>query len=334
MLANEALEIALAPDSSKGAKLEALGALGSEKLSSGLIALAISRVREKAEIHEDLAAEIEALGKFALDCSGTGGSGLVRFNTSTALSILLAACGFKVAKFGAKASSGSSGSFDFLASLGLAETLLPVSQIADALSVCGVAFIYAGMIYPSLKELAPLRKELGKPTVFNFIGPLLNPVSPSVRIMGVSCHNARKLLAEYLLAQEKSPRALLVTGENNLDEFSPYGQSKYFIIENGEIIESSFQAQVANEERCELESPAASNLAMFNAKTFLKIAAGEDSQSDAYRSLVLNAGAAIFLLKGASSIEEGLACAQETIASGDLAETLATCRRFYAKLSG
>lgn len=332
MLSKEAIRTALNSKAEKGSRLSALAALSLDKLDAETIKDCLELLQESSSLKEDLSTELEGLGKFAMDCSGTGGSGLLRFNTSSSVALLLAACGFKVAKFGGRAASGKSGSFDFLEYLGLGKTL-PPSQIADALSVCGLAFIYAPSIYPVLQEIAPLRKELGKPSLFNYIGPLLNPVRPSRRLMGISSDPARKIIASFVGNDKKTQKALLVTGNGNLDEFSLDGPSHFTLIESGNLAELSYQAGFASTEKANSEANGKdSNLAKFNAEAFEQIALGKDLDSDEYKILILNAAAAIYLLDGAGSIESGIALAQECIASGNLAQTLYTCRRFYEQV--
>lgn len=331
MLGLQELDIVLNPASSDSEVLSALSRLRVENLNEELIAGALLRLKETVSIQADLAQELEDLGRFAVDCSGTGGSGQARFNTSTSVAFVLAAAGFKVAKFGARAASGNSGSFDFLDCLGFGKEL-PLSQVADALSVCGLAFIFAPLAYPRLRELAPLRKQLPYATIFNYLGPLLNPVYPCTRLMGVSSSPVHELLARYLCKDGKTERALLVTSADNLDEFSYDSANKVSLIDDNRLAEFLVDpAEIAVLSGIAEKAPLYS--AARNAETFLKIANGQDSNSSAYRLVLLNSAASLFVLKACSGIDEGIAIAADLIAQGSVAETLATCRRFYEKIS-
>src|SRR5262249_50858772 len=128
---------------------------------------------------------VRGLGVGAIDCCGTGGSGSGKFNTSTAVAFVLAAAGLKVIKFGNRSASGSSGSVDFLMKCGF-----PTSIKSDAVETIfertNVLFLNARDVYPAVGSLAEIRKKIGKPSILNYIGPLLNPARPSFRILGVS----------------------------------------------------------------------------------------------------------------------------------------------------
>lgn len=336
MLGIADLETVLNPASSQSDVLAALQGLELQHVNSALLAATVEKLRNSADVHADLLSDLSELSAFTIDCAGTGGSGMSHFNTSTSVAFVLAAAGFKVAKFGGRAASGKAGSFDFLEALGISSDL-PAQDIADALSVCGIAFIYAPKIYPHLKRLAPLRKQHGKPTVFNYVGPLLNPVRPATRLMGISSDQARKLVAEYILSENHSRTALLVTAGGLLDEFTTNAINEVSFINEGQIQEFQLDAQglelfrqdhLPNGKNGQLDLEAGNNAEIFSA-----IINGEDSSSTAYKMILLNAAAALFTLKACHSIGEGITIAAELISGGAVAESLATCRRFYERIS-
>ena len=333
MLELAELDKILAPDSSDDEILAALQNLEIQNLNKDVLAHSLHRLRGAASLSEDLALELHELGPSSIDCSGTGGSGLSHFNTSTCVAFVLAAAGCKVAKFGGRAASGNSGSFDFLEGLGISSAL-PPQDIADALSVCGLAFIFAPEIYPVLKRLVPLRKRHGKPTLFNYIGPLLNPVHPANRLMGISSDPARKLIGEELASDEKTNSALLVTAGGILDELDVNGPSKLTYVD-GQLVQefeldpealSLLERNAQSGKICSFDTPT-------NVKIFKDIIEGHDSKSDCYKMILLNSAAALFVLKACRSISEGLAIAADLISNGELAESVETCRRFYGQLS-
>ena len=327
------LKTILDPAASDADLLSALNCLKAEHLHQELLNAAVQEIGAAADIHPDLALELYELGRFSMDCSGTGGSGMAHFNTSTSVAFVLAAAGFKIAKFGGRAASGKSGSFDFLESLGF--NAVPLPRVADALSVCGLAFILAPSVYPQLKRLAPLRKQLAVPTLFNYIGPLLNPVHPATRLMGISSDLARRLAAENLRQNPRTNRALLVTGAGRMDEISLDSHSEISLIEGTELQEfqlspESFNGLFHNDGT---DGKGLDYDSKTNSKIFLEIISGEDSKSHAYRMIVLNSAAALYVMKASKSISEGIVLATELIASRAVAESLQTCRRFYAQLS-
>lgn len=333
MLELAELDTILSPDSSDEEILAALRNLELQNLNKDVLSHSLERLRASAALSEDLVLELQEQGPVSIDCSGTGGSGLSHFNTSTCVAFVLAAAGFKVAKFGGRAASGNSGSFDFLEGLGIPSSL-PPQDIADALSVCGLAFIFAPQIYPVLKRLMPLRRQHGKPTLFNYIGPLLNPVRPASRLMGISSDDARKLIGEELLADEKTNCAMLVTSAGLLDELDVNRCSSVTYINGDQLHEFEIDPQALpfvdkGEQGLEqIHFDAKTNL-----KIFQSILSGEDSKSDCYKMILLNSAAAFFVLKACSSISEGLAISADLIENGAVAESVETCRRFYGQLS-
>lgn len=171
-----------------------------------------------------------------VDTCGTGGSGIDSFNISTAVAFTAAACGAHVAKHGNRSASGRVGSADVLESLGL-DLKAPGERVIAALPAAGVTFLFAPGWHPALVGLAPLRRSLGVRTVFNLLGPLVNPLRPEAQVLGVARPDLLDPMAEALgrLRLNGSGRAIVVHGHGGLDEATLSGPSELRLLENGEV---------------------------------------------------------------------------------------------------
>ena len=168
-----------------------------------------------------------------VDTCGTGGDGADTFNISTAVAFTAAACGVNVAKHGNRSASGKVGSADVLEGLGL-NLKAPLNKVVEALPGTGVTFLFAPAWHPALVNLAPLRRSLGVRTVFNLLGPLVNPLQPQAQVLGV----ARPELLDPMagaLQQLGLSRAVVVHGAGGLDEASLAGPNALRLIEAGGI---------------------------------------------------------------------------------------------------
>jgi len=289
--------------------LEILAALTPENITLPLLKQIIDAMKP-------MALAIPTLSTAVLDCCGTGGSGVSHFNTSTASAFVLAAGGVPVVKFGNRAMSSLSGSFDFLEALGLPAEI-PLERLPDILETWGVAFLYAPQCYPALGRFNALRRQLGVRTVFNFIGPLLNPVNPAFRVLGVSHPGMQTMLAEYLT--QHTQKALVVRGEPTLDEINPNGKTMLVEVFSDQITQRIFDSQHTT-----VYQPTD------NALLFEKIIAGEETDSWAHRAICLNAGAGFYVAGKTDSIETGAELAAELIKDHDVQAVLSQCRRAYA----
>tara|TARA_Y100001968_G_scaffold265896_1_gene255209 strand:- start:674 stop:1711 length:1038 start_codon:yes stop_codon:yes gene_type:complete len=187
-----------------------------------------------AKILQDASTKPSILPSLDLvDTCGTGGDGANTFNISTAVAFVSAALGVKIAKHGNRSASGKVGSADVLENLGLP---LNVSseKVIDALKNLGITFLFAPSWHPSLISLAPLRKRLGVRTIFNLLGPLVNPLSPKSQVLGVAKSN---LLDPMSLALKGMglKRAVVVHGAGGLDEASLAGVNQFRFLKNNSI---------------------------------------------------------------------------------------------------
>ena len=223
----ERIDNLLLPETSKADKLAILAelaepeALHEETLEKLIGAVRASMPEESAHFRQSINFVV---GAKLIDCCGTGGSGLSHFNTSTTVAFILAAAGLHVAKFGNRAASSQSGSFDLLHALGVGEPL-SMPALADLLQEVNLAFLFAPQFYPQLAPLAPLRKELGRKTIFNYIGPLLNPTDPPYRLLGVPNSQAQALVAAHLASRAGTRQAFVVSADSGLDEIDVQGPS-------------------------------------------------------------------------------------------------------------
>ena len=170
---------------------------------------------------------------YMVDTCGTGGDGANTFNISTAVAFVSASCGVKIAKHGNKSASGKVGSADVLLNLGL-NLDCSLEKIISAVNEIGITFLFAPVWHKSLIKLAPLRKDLGIRTVFNQLGPLVNPLRPNAQVLGVASEDLLEPMGSALL-QLGMNRAIVVHGYGGLDEASLEGENKLVFVEKGEL---------------------------------------------------------------------------------------------------
>ena len=171
-----------------------------------------------------------------LDTCGTGGDGAETVNVSTAAAIVLAACGVRVVKHGNRAATGRSGSSDVLDRLGVAVDV-ETAVLRQCLDELGITFLFAPRFHPGLRGVAAVRRQLPFRTIFNLVGPLCNPASPTHQLVGVPGDDQARLMAEVLARAESIRRAVVVTGGDGLDEVTLDGPTRVRVVEPGTIRE-------------------------------------------------------------------------------------------------
>jgi anthranilate phosphoribosyltransferase len=217
-----------------------------EEIPPVLTGALLAALRSKGVTGEELAAMAQVLRQACpqpadrpslplVDTCGTGGDGADSFNISTAVAFLAAACGAHVAKHGNRSASGRVGSADVLEGLGV-QLQAPQHQVLAALPATGVTFLFAPGWHPALVGLAPLRRSLGVRTVFNLLGPLVNPLRPEAQVLGVARPDLLDPMAEAL-ARLGLQRAVVVYGCGGLDEASLAGPSQLRLVEQGSVSE-------------------------------------------------------------------------------------------------
>lgn len=245
-----------------------------------------------------------------LDVCGTGGDGSGTFNVSTAVAFVVAATGQKVAKHGNRAVSSRCGSFDVLEALGI-PFVTTLAQASFSLEHFGLSFLYAPAFYPVLKQLGPLRKNLGVRTVFNVLGPLLNPLQAGRQLMGVYAENLLNPVAECLQLLGGT-EAMIVRGDDGADEISLSGVTQLQHFKGGQLSRTQLRPEDLGMTSRPLSAIAGGDAAK-NASLLLSVLQGQPS---AYREVtLLNAAAGLMVGGKVSNMAEGLMMASEAIDS-------------------
>lgn len=254
----------------------------------------------------------------AIDVCGTGGDGAHSLNVSTAVAIVVAGAGVPVAKHGNRAASSKAGAADTLEALGL-DLDRASDRAEDSLSAIGLCFLFAQKHHPALKPLGPIRKAIGRRTIFNLLGPICNPAGVTRQLIGVARPD---YLAVYAGALERlgCDAAMLVSGDEPLDELSIGGPSSIFRLGAVGHGAARFEPGDAGLSRHPLEAIRGGDAA-YNAAALRRLLAGEPG---AYRDAVLlNAAAALIVAGGASDWAQGVETAAEAIDSGAAVDLLA-----------
>ncbi len=285
-------------------------------------------LRMKGETVDEIVAVAEALRARAtravptdsktIDTCGTGGSGVDTFNVSTTAAFVVAGAGVSVAKHGNRAATSQSGSFDVLEALGI-RIDLPIETYGQILGEIGVAPFFARTAHPAFRHVAPVRAELGVRTLLNCLGPLLSPVGARYQVVGVYARELVEPLAEAL-GRLGAERAMVVHGSDGLDELTTTGISHAALVANGQVSLMTVDPASLGLPLARLEELGGGTPEQ-NAETTRAILSGEAGPK---RNIVLlNAAAALVVVERATSLEEGLAIAAESIDSGAALEKLA-----------
>ncbi len=253
-----------------------------------------------------------------MDIVGTGGDGAHTFNISTTAALVAAAGGIKVAKHGNRAASSKCGTADCLEALGVKIDQSP-EQCVSLLKNVGICFFFAQKYHTSMKHVGPIRKELGIRTVFNILGPLTNPASPQLQLLGVYSESLVEPLAR-VLSSLGVRRGMVVYGQDKMDELSLSAPTTICEFDNGEYRSYSIVPEDVGLTRCE-KSDLTGGTPEENAAITRAILSG--SERGAKRDAVLlNAGAALYIGGKADSLQSGVALAASLIDSGDATKTL------------
>ena len=291
-------------------------------MSPVMTAAIITGLRVKKETIGEITAAAQVMREFStkvpvadtrhlVDIVGTGGDGSHTFNISTCSMFVAAAAGAKTAKHGGRSVSSKSGSADVLEALGANIQLAP-ERIAASLAQTGIGFMFAPNHHPAMKNVAPVRKELGVRTLFNILGPLTNPASAPNILMGVF-HPDLVGIQVRALQRLGAEHALVVYGRDGMDEVSLGAATLVGELQNGEIREyeihpEDFGMAMASNRALRVETPQES-VAMLRGVL--------DGQPGAAREIVLlNAGAALYAANVSATIAAGIERAREAIDSG------------------
>ena len=314
----------------------AVGAMLDSQWDAAQIAGLLVALRMRGESPAQLAAAAAALRQRRIavvadnpeelvDTCGTGGDGSHTFNVSTAAAFVAAACGVRVAKHGNRAQSGVCGSSDLIAALGADLTASP-EKVAECLADTGICFMFAPAHYPAMKEVAPVRAALGVRTMFNMLGPMLNPAGAGRQVVGIFSPDLIVPYAETLRTLG-SKRALVVHA-GGLDEFSVCAPCQYAsLAEDGTISSHSITPQQAGFE----DSFALADLQVADAKQAqARFAEAIDGRPGAAAAAcAFNAGAALHVAGVADDITAGVRLAQQAQADGAARAKVEQFRAFF-----
>ena len=246
-----------------------------------------------------------------IDTCGTGGDGMNTVNISTASALLLASMGIKVAKHGNKAVSSKCGSGDVLEALNIKINLEP-REIEQEISNNNFGFMFAPNYHSAMRFVGPVRKKIGKRTIFNMIGPLSNPALVERQVVGVFDKKLLKIFAEGL-KNLNIKFAWIVNSEDGLDEISPYAKTNIMQLKNGEISEILVDPNSIGVNAEKFEN-LIGNDAKFNADKMIEIFKGKDN--DFSKAVCLNAAAGLIVGEKFSDFSEAYNHTREFILSG------------------
>jgi anthranilate phosphoribosyltransferase len=284
----------------------------------------IGEITAAAQVMREFSSKVEVQDRTHLvDIVGTGGDGSHTFNISTCSMFVAAACGARVSKHGNRSVSSKSGSADVLEALGLPLNLTP-AEVAASIAATGIGFMFAPNHHPAMKNVAPVRRELGVRTIFNILGPLTNPADAPNILMGVF-HPDLVGIQVRALQRLGAEHAVVVYGRDGMDEISlgaatMVGEYKDGGIHEYEIHPEDFGLTMASNRALKVETPEQSKILL---RSVLDNEAGP-----ARDIVVLNAGVALYAANVAATMADGIALARETLASG---KALAKLHQFVAR---
>jgi anthranilate phosphoribosyltransferase len=289
----------------------------------------LARAMAAAAVPLPLPPPAEGAPDMVVDLVGTGGDRLSSINVTTLSALIVAGCGVRVCKHGGRSASSSVGSADVLEALGVAIEVGPIG-VARCVSEAGIGFCFAQRFHPAMRYVAPVRRELGVPTIFNFLGPLVNPSRTRYQLVGVSDPGMAAIMAT-VLGTSGSRRAMVIYADDGLDELSVTSPST--VLELNRTSDADTDGTGAGFEVTEWRvDPAELGLApatladlrggdaAFNAAAIRSVLAGD---SGANRDIgLLNAAAALTVAGAAADLPAGIALAAESLDRGRAATAL------------
>ena len=309
------------------------------EVSPVMSAAIITGMRVKKETTGEIAAAAQVMREFAskvhvpetahfVDIVGTGGDGSHTFNISTASMFVAAAAGATVAKHGNRGVSSKSGSADVLEALGV-NIMLDPQQIAESIAATGIGFMFAPNHHPAMKNVGPVRRELGVRTIFNILGPLTNPAGAPNILMGVF-HSDLVGIQARVLQRLGATHALIVYGKDGIDEVSLGAATMIGELKNGEVTEyeihpEDFGLSMMSNRSIKVNDAVESKAMLLEAL--------ENREGTAREIVILNAGTALYAANVVASIADGIGLARETVASGAARKKLDEFVQFTKKFS-
>lgn len=307
---------------------QAMGTMMAGQCSEEEMARLLLALARKGETVDEVAGAAAALRKHVtpirscrqglLDTCGTGGDGSRTFNISTTAALVVAAAGVPVAKHGNRGMTSRSGSADVLVALGV-NIEADVPRVQACLDELGICFCFAPLLHTAMRHVAPVRKKLGVPTIFNILGPLANPAGATYQLLGVGRAGLRPLLAQAL-ALLGTHQAVVVHGEDGLDEVTLNGATHVTQTADGELRELTWTPADFGLERASLDSLRVEGPQQ-SAEVIRQVLAG--GRGPARDIVVANAAAALWTVGRAETVLDGARRAAEALDSGTAAELLA-----------
>jgi anthranilate phosphoribosyltransferase len=298
------------------------------------VAALLVGLRVKGETPDEVAGAARALREamvrvaadptHLVDTCGTGGGTVSTFNISTAAAFVVAAAGGRVAKHGNRSFTSKCGSADVLEALGV-RIVLDAAMAGRVLDQARITFMFAPHYHPAMKHIAPVRRELGMPSVMNLLGPLANPAGVRRQVVGVADRDRGALLAGALL-RLGAEHALVVHGRAGLDEISPRGITDVWEVRDGNVTTWELDAAALGLEVADL-AVLQGGEPHENAARVERLLADGRSDAAGAAAVVLNAGAALYVAGLARTYKEGVALARETLAAGAARPVLDALRR-------
>ena len=292
------------------------GAASHVQMASYLTALrmkgeAIPEITASAQVMRDMAVHL-CPSYEVLEIVGTGGDEVGTFNISTTSAFVIAAAGIPVAKHGNRSVSSKCGAADILESLGV-DITLDAEKNQRVLDDTNMCFLFAQSHHSSMKNVAPVRREMGERTIFNILGPLTNPANAAIQLLGVYDPALVEKLAE-VLSKLGVRRGMAVCGSDGLDEITLTGATHCCEIRDGELFSYDITPEQFGLESCRLEQ-LIGGTPEENAQITIDILSGKET--GAKRDIILlNAGAAIYLGRPGITMRDGVEQAREMIESG------------------
>ncbi|TRZ63764.1 MAG: anthranilate phosphoribosyltransferase [Rhodocyclaceae bacterium] len=272
----------------------------------------IGEITAAAQVMRELSSKVEvADNRHFVDIVGTGGDGAHTFNISTAAMFVAAAAGAKVAKHGGRGVSSSSGSADVLEALGANIQLAP-QRVGECIAATGIGFMFAPNHHTAMKNVAPVRREMGVRTIFNILGPLTNPAGAPNTLMGVF-HPDLVGIQVRVMEQLGANHVLVVYGKDGMDEISLGAATMVGELKDGKIAEYEIHPEDFG---LQMLSNRSLRVADAQESKEMLLAALANDDGAPREIVILNAGAALYAANLAASIPAGITLAREAIASG------------------
>lgn len=307
-----------------------------ENITDTEIAAFLTALRSKGETSDEIAGLVEVIRSHSplssisipnvMDNCGTGGDKSYSFNISTTAAFVIAGAGVTVAKHGNRSISSKTGSADVLEHLGVSLSFSN-DDVEHLLHENKIAFLFAPHVHKSLKHFMKVRQELGLPTILNMIGPLTNPLELDSQLLGVYRPEMVHMLAESLYKLGRK-RAIVVNGAGSMDEASLAGENDLVLLDDGDLIPFKLHPEEVNLPVYSIEDIRGGD-ARDNAQILLDVLSGK--KGPFLDTVLLNAGLGLFANGSASTVQDGVAKAKESIDSGAAMERLQQLIKYSKK---